>query len=60
LSRFTDKFFCAIIIFEVSVGMMMIMVHGGCSVFDESEAPPKFDEELDLCLNAFGYVGIYV
>jgi hypothetical protein len=60
LSRFVDKFFCAIIIFEAGIGMMMVMVHDRCSVFDGSEAPPGFDEELDLCLGAFGYVGIYV
>jgi hypothetical protein len=60
LSRFIDKFFYAIIIFEVDVAMVVIMVHGGCSAFDGSEAPPDFDEELDLCLGAFGYVGIYV
>jgi hypothetical protein len=33
--------------------MMMIMVHDRCSAFDGSEAPPGFDEELDLCLGAF-------
>jgi hypothetical protein len=60
LSRFTDKLFSAIIIFETSVDMVLIMVDGGCSVFDGSEPPPGFDEELDLCLGAFGYVGIYV
>jgi hypothetical protein len=60
LSRFTDKFFCAIIIFEVDVAMVVIMVHDRCSVFDGSEAPPDFDEELDLCLGVFGYVGIYI
>jgi hypothetical protein len=40
--------------------MVMIMVHSGCSMFDGSEAPPNFDEELDLCLGAFGYIDIYV
>jgi hypothetical protein len=60
LSRFTDKFFCAIIIFEADVGMVMVMVHDGCSVFDGSETPPGFDEELDLCLGVFEYVDIYV
>jgi hypothetical protein len=60
LSRFTDKFFSAIIIFEAGVGMVVIMVHGRCSVFDGSETPPGFDEELVLCLDVFGYVGIYV
>jgi hypothetical protein len=60
LSRFADKFFCAIIIFKSGVGMVMVMVHDGCSVFDESEAPPDFDEELDLCLGVFKYVGICV
>jgi hypothetical protein len=60
LSRFTDKFFCAIIIFEANVAMVMIMVHGRYSKFDGSGAPPDFDEELDMCLSVFGYVGIYV
>jgi hypothetical protein len=60
LSRFTDKFFCAIIIFEAGVGMVMITVHDGCFVFDESEASPGFDEEFDLCLGAFEYISIYV
>jgi hypothetical protein len=40
--------------------MVMVMVHDRCSVFDGSETPPGFDEELDLCLGAFGYVDIYV
>jgi hypothetical protein len=40
--------------------MVMVMVHDGCFVFDGSEAPPGFDEELDLCLGAFEYVDIYV
>jgi hypothetical protein len=60
LSQFVDKFFYAIIIFEAGVGMVMIMMHGGCSPFDGSEAPPGFDEELNLCLGAFEYVGICV
>jgi hypothetical protein len=40
--------------------MVMIMVHDGCSVFDGSEAPPGFNEELDLCFSTFEYVGICV
>jgi hypothetical protein len=60
LSRFTDKFFCAIIFFKAGVGMVMVMVYDECSVFDGSETPAGFDEELDLYLSAFGYVDIYV
>jgi hypothetical protein len=60
LSQFTDKFFCAIIIFDVGVAMVVIMVHGGCSVFDGSETSPGFDEEFDMCFGAFGYVVIYI
>jgi hypothetical protein len=60
LSRFTDKFFYAIIIFEAGVGMVMIMMHDRCFVFDESETSLGFDKELNLYLDAFGYVGIYV
>jgi hypothetical protein len=40
--------------------MVVIMVHSGCYVFDGSEAPPNFDEELDLRLSVLGYVGIYI
>jgi hypothetical protein len=40
--------------------MLMIMMHDRCSVFDESETPLGFDEELNMCLNAFWYVDIYV
>jgi hypothetical protein len=53
-------FFCVIIIFEVDVGMVMIMVHDRCSVFDGSEVSSGFNEELNLCLGAFGYVSICV
>jgi hypothetical protein len=53
LSRFADKFFYAIIIFDAGDGMVMVMVHGGCSAFDGSEAPLGFDEEFDLCLSVF-------
>jgi hypothetical protein len=60
LSRFADKFFSVIIIFKTDVGMLMIMVHNGCFVFDGSEAPPEFDEEFNLCFDTFEYVGIYV
>jgi hypothetical protein len=60
LSRFINKFFCAIIIFEVDVGMVMIMIHDGCPVFDGSEASVGFNEELDLCLSVFRYVDICV
>jgi hypothetical protein len=60
LSRFTDKFFCAIIIFEVGVGIVMIMMYDECFVYDGSETPPEFDEELDLYLGVFGYADICV
>jgi hypothetical protein len=40
--------------------MVMIMVHGGCSTFDGSETHLGFDEELDLCLGVFGYIGICI
>jgi hypothetical protein len=53
LSRFADKFFYVIIIFDVGDGMVMVMVHDRCSVFDGSEAPLGFDEEFDLCLGVF-------
>jgi hypothetical protein len=36
------------------------MVHDRCYVFDRSETLLDFDEELDLCLNVFGYIDIYV
>jgi hypothetical protein len=60
LSRFADKFFYVIIIFDTGVGMVMVMVHDIYFTFDGSETPPGFDEELDLCLGAFGNIDIYV
>jgi hypothetical protein len=38
VSRFADKLFCAIIIFEIDIDMVMVMVHDG------SETPLEFNE----------------
>jgi hypothetical protein len=40
--------------------MVMVMVHDGYFVFDESKIPLGFDEKLNLCLIVFGYVDICV
>jgi hypothetical protein len=40
--------------------MVMIIVHDRCFVFDGSEVLFKFDKELDLCFDAFDYVGVCI
>jgi hypothetical protein len=40
--------------------MVMVMIHDRCFAFDGSDASLRFDEELDLRLGVFGYVGVCV
>jgi hypothetical protein len=40
-------------VLKVGVGMVMVMMYDRCSVFDESEASLRFDEEIDMYLGIF-------